>query len=74
VPLVVHQPLPFQPARGSSRAGFSSAKLSPMSNRRSTAAVDHVVHTPGLSNADKIAILGGSAARLPKITTEEYSP
>ena len=45
-----------------------------MSNRRSTAAVDHVVHTPGLSNADKIAILGGSAARLPKITTEEYSP
>jgi aminocarboxymuconate-semialdehyde decarboxylase len=35
----------------------------------STTTVDHVLNTPGLSNADKIAIVGGNAARLLKITT-----
>jgi aminocarboxymuconate-semialdehyde decarboxylase len=30
-------------------------------------AVDHVLATPGLSDADRIAILGGNAARLLRI-------
>jgi aminocarboxymuconate-semialdehyde decarboxylase len=29
-----------------------------------TTAVDHVLGTPGLSDADKVAILGGNASRL----------
>jgi aminocarboxymuconate-semialdehyde decarboxylase len=29
-----------------------------------TTAVDHVLGTPGLSDADRVAILGGNAARL----------
>jgi len=31
--------------------------------------VDHVINTPGLSDADRIAILGGNAAKLMKIPT-----
>jgi aminocarboxymuconate-semialdehyde decarboxylase len=34
----------------------------------STTTVDHVLKTPGLSDADKRAILGENAARLLKIT------
>jgi aminocarboxymuconate-semialdehyde decarboxylase len=33
----------------------------------STTTVDHILKTPGLSDADKRAILGGNAARLLKI-------
>ena len=29
-----------------------------------TTAVDHILETPGLSDADKIAMLGGNAMRL----------
>ena len=32
-----------------------------------TTAVDHVLGAPGLSDVDKVAILGGNAARLLKI-------
>jgi len=32
-------------------------------------AVDHILGTPGLSNADKQAILGGNAAKLLGITS-----
>jgi aminocarboxymuconate-semialdehyde decarboxylase len=35
----------------------------------STTTADHVLNTPGLSNADKVAILRGNAARLLKITS-----
>jgi aminocarboxymuconate-semialdehyde decarboxylase len=34
----------------------------------STTTVDHVLNTPGLSDADKRAILGETAARLLKIS------
>jgi aminocarboxymuconate-semialdehyde decarboxylase len=32
-------------------------------------AVDHILNTPGLSNADRQAILGGNAAKLLGITS-----
>ncbi len=35
----------------------------------STTTVDHILKTPGLSDADKRAILGGTAAKLLKVTT-----
>jgi hypothetical protein len=31
--------------------------------------VDHVLKTPGLSDAERVAILGGNAAKLMKIPT-----
>ena len=31
--------------------------------------VDHVLKTPGLRNAERIAILGGNAAKLTRIST-----
>jgi aminocarboxymuconate-semialdehyde decarboxylase len=34
-----------------------------------TTPVDHVLSTPGLSNADKRAILGGNAAKLLRIAS-----
>jgi aminocarboxymuconate-semialdehyde decarboxylase len=33
----------------------------------STTTVDHVLNTPGLSNTDKLAILGENAAKLLKL-------